>query len=103
MCSNCGGQLTPGCTRHGWCDACYSRWRRAGQPDTGPPPAQPRQFPAHAGDLGRAAVAAAAQERLHRYEGLIRSGFSPKQAARRMGVSVYTAWNYGKRLRSRDL
>lgn len=23
---------------HGWCDACFSRWVRAGKPEDGPPP-----------------------------------------------------------------
>ena len=35
-CGNCNrpGQQNRG---HGWCPACYSRWCRAGRPDTGPP------------------------------------------------------------------
>lgn len=38
-CTACGRVATHG--GHGWCDACYKRWRKAGCPKGGPP--QPRE------------------------------------------------------------
>lgn len=35
----CGGPTHYRQTRHGYCNACYLRWRRAGKPDSGPPAA----------------------------------------------------------------
>jgi hypothetical protein len=38
-CKSCGRRTKYRQTRYGWCDACYTRWRNAGQPPEGPPPA----------------------------------------------------------------
>jgi hypothetical protein len=53
----------------GWREACYTRWRRAGKPDTGPPPAR----------LTKA-------ERLAEYELLVEGGENSATAGRRLGL-----------------
>lgn len=35
-CNACGEKATN--AGHGWCNACYGRWRAAGKPESGPPP-----------------------------------------------------------------
>lgn len=37
-CTACGGPRKPRQGSFGWCNACYQRWRYAGQPEDGPPP-----------------------------------------------------------------
>lgn len=54
---------------HGWRWACYTRWIRAGRPDSGPPPAR----------LTKA-------ERLAEYTHLVESGEEPTAAGRRVGL-----------------
>jgi hypothetical protein len=54
---------------HGWRWACYTRWRRAGRPADGPPPAR----------LTKA-------ERLAEYAHLVNSGVLPEEAGRRVGL-----------------
>lgn len=39
-CSNCGTADKK--MRRGWCFPCYMRWRRAGRPESGPPPSSRR-------------------------------------------------------------
>lgn len=36
-CTQCGGARKPRQAAHGWCQACYCRWLKAGRPDDGPP------------------------------------------------------------------
>lgn len=37
-CTACGGPRKLRQGSFGWCNACYLRWRYAGQPEDGPPP-----------------------------------------------------------------
>jgi hypothetical protein len=56
---------------HGWRWACYSRWYRAGKPDTGPPPR----------------TLLLEEERLAEYNHLRDGGANPEEAGRRVGLT----------------
>lgn len=68
-CACCGepGQIIA----HGWREACYHRWYRAGKPDTGPPPRK----------LLRQ------KDRLAEYVWLRTAGEVPAEAGRRVGLT----------------
>jgi hypothetical protein len=56
---------------HGWRWACYSRWTRAGKPDTGPPPR----------------TLLLTEERLAEYAHLVEAGVHQEEAGRRVGIT----------------
>jgi hypothetical protein len=60
---------------HGWREACYYRWYRAGKPETGPPP--------------RTRVRMA--DRFDEYNHLRDGGESPADAGRRVGLQHETS------------
>jgi transposase-like protein len=68
ICACCGepGQIIG----FGWREACYTRWRRAGKPDTGPPPRR----------------RLAQRDRLADYAYLVELGVHREEAARRVGL-----------------
>jgi DNA-binding CsgD family transcriptional regulator len=78
------------------------RWWRAGQPGDGPPPTRrpPPTPQAHAAaQAARDAAQAAKHQRLQEYGRLVAAGLPPKAAARRMGISLSTAYYYNRQLR----
>ena len=81
---------------HDWCIACYQRWNRAGQPDTGPPPRA--QDPIAAAAAGRRAAKEAGIED---YLELLSWGETREQAAARLGVCMETTRRYDRAVRKR--
>lgn len=74
---------------HGRCEACNARWRKAGCPPEGPPPP-----PLPAAQLS----AQRAKERMRRYAELRAQGYSRTDAAREVGVTRKTTYDYDRRL-----
>lgn len=92
-CLSCGKPRTPragspGCFTgaHGWCLPCCRRWYAAGRPEAGPPPALTR---AECAALSNAATVAATEHRTAEYARLRGRGYSPAQAALRLGMGKY--------------
>lgn len=71
-CAYCGHMVSR--LRGKWCNACHSRWSRAGKPDSGPPPSR-RDWTAKREDLAE----------------LIARGEDVTAAAGRVGITVETA------------
>jgi hypothetical protein len=77
---------------HGWIGPCWHRWRRAGKPAGGPPPAPTR---AEHNALARAGYTAKAAGRAEDYFWLREEqGMTRLHAAERLGISQRTAQRY---------
>lgn len=93
--------------RRGWCGACYTRWREAGRPDSGPPPARVYAFPPRARAKARAKAARTRAVHLAERTGgrleavsrLTGSGLSAQQISWELGVSSRTVTRYRAVLR----
>jgi DNA-directed RNA polymerase specialized sigma24 family protein len=103
-CRCCPARLLPRKSRHGYCETCYSRWRRAGYPPDGPrqDPVDPaRSAAAH---LGLSIVAANARrraaERREEFAFLVDQGLRVNEAAAAVGITVGTAKAYVREGRS---
>lgn len=116
VCSHCGKPRTRrtdnrGWTGYrGWCSACAERWRAAGKPAEGPARTsseeRARRISAglrrwHAShqqsDAARLASARGKVDRLQDYAWLVGFGETREAAARRAGVSMWTArWVYDR-------
>ncbi|MFD9948760.1 hypothetical protein ACFWYW_47090 [Nonomuraea sp. NPDC059023] len=96
-CTNCHRTLHLG--GYGWCYACYYRWRRAGRPDTGPPPALDPQTVHLLAEEGRRA---ARRARIEDYLFILDTcpGISVTAAAERMGVTTRTIYRWNAALRA---
>lgn len=69
----------------GWIGACATRWRKAGRPDTGPPPPHP-----------------ATEARRRKYAALAALGRSKTYIAWRLSVSIRTVERYAAAHRTQD-
>jgi hypothetical protein len=104
-CRNCRAQLTRrpdggygGAL--GYCRSCYDRWWAAGKPPGGPPPPVPLS---DRGAAVRAQATADREARIAEYGRLRDRRVPVAVAARRVGVSVETAYVYGAVLRKRQM
>jgi hypothetical protein len=77
-CTECGGARKPRQAAHGWCQACYCRWIKAGRPADGPPPRGAKRRSPWAG-------------RREDYRWLRNSGETIAAAAQRIGIAEKTA------------
>lgn len=78
-CDSCGRRREH--HAHRWCKACWCRWDRAEQPDTGPPPRTTGRW--------------------EEFRELTREQhYTLENAAARMGISERTAWRHEARLRA---
>lgn len=76
---------------HGLCRGCHVRRDAAGRPESGPPPAMPRE------EISRLGVAGRLEKRVERLEDcadLLSWGVADEEAAARLGVSVWTVREY---------
>lgn len=84
------------------CQACYTRWIRAGRPATCPPPRH-NQWTPETQAAAQATRRANRDYRISEYAFLISSGETRENAARRVGISTWTAEHYDKALRERTM
>jgi hypothetical protein len=101
-CTCCGGERrervdSPGnyTGAHGWCEACTKRWYRVARPAGGPPPPMTAVQVAALSNQDRVQAAAGRAAECRR---LLAAGYSPAQAALRLGVSAATARRYARAL-----
>lgn len=88
---------------YGYCATCYSRWRRAGRPDGGPPPPQPLGIKGHENLAhAQAAIRMRSEQTLADYAALHKAGVSDEGIAARMGVSFRTVERYRDRFAARQ-
>lgn len=88
---------------HGYCRGCFDRWRKAGYPQSGPPPCKPRGGPRTTGAIAaNEARIRQAAERAEDYAELRSWGVAPADAATRIGVSAATGERYERRWRRQE-
>lgn len=100
VCTQCGGSPGRHRLRRGWCPACYARWRRAGKPASGPPPARPPLLATAVAARKRdRTVQARIVPRVAQVAELTRLGLSAQQIAWEIGIHPRTVVRYRKAAR----